>query len=260
MFEQVTNYYEVLEIQPDASAQDIRNAYFRLKAAYKKDNPALYSVMDASETDDMLSRIEEAFHILSDPETRRDYDERIGIHTSIEDKIVSIDRIPPMESSDEELLVAPTTDFKTTPSTPAFENRLGLQDTGIHVSPFATSAIQKPSSFETRDSFLDRRPRRSIENDTIGPRVTDAVADEIANQTEWRGPFLRRIRELRRCSIDELATQTKISKAYINAIEDEAFEKLPAAVFVRGFIVQIAKFLKLPSDQVAQAYMSRYKR
>ena len=43
-------------------------------------------------------------------------------------------------------------------------------------------------------------------------------------------------------------------------LEEEAFEKLPAAVFVRGFIVQIAKSLKLPPDQVAPAYMSRYKR
>jgi cytoskeletal protein RodZ len=55
-----------------------------------------------------------------------------------------------------------------------------------------------------------------------------------------------------------MANITKVSKSYILAIEDENFPKLPAPVFMRGFVTQMAKVLRLPHDQVAAAYMARY--
>ena len=51
---------------------------------------------------------------------------------------------------------------------------------------------------------------------------------------------------------------TKISKSYLMAIEEDNFAKLPAAVFLRGFVFQIARVLKLPADKVASAYIARY--
>ena len=37
--------YEVLDLTPDASAQEVREAYLRTKAAYGKDSVALYSLI-----------------------------------------------------------------------------------------------------------------------------------------------------------------------------------------------------------------------
>lgn len=84
------------------------------------------------------------------------------------------------------------------------------------------------------------------------------MVQEIAQEVEWRGTFLRRVREARNVSIEELCDYTKITRTYIYAIEDENFDKLPAAVYLRGFVVQMTRFLKLPSEKVASAYMTRH--
>src|SRR5688572_15201843 len=110
------NYYDLLEVQPDASSTEIRSAYLRAKAAYKKDSVALYTLMSESETEGLLKQIEEAFVVLSSPERRREYDRKHGILSFADEppaNVVSIDRVPPMEagSSGDELLIAPATDF-----------------------------------------------------------------------------------------------------------------------------------------------------
>ncbi|PYT14046.1 MAG: hypothetical protein DMF51_09410 [Acidobacteria bacterium] len=48
-------------------------------------------------------------------------------------------------------------------------------------------------------------------------------------------------------------------RAYLQAIEEERFGDLPAAVFVRGFLREYARCLGLPGDDVAQTYMKRYR-
>ena len=40
---------------------------------------------------------------------------------------------------------------------------------------------------------------------------------------------------------------------------DEAFAKLPAVVYVRGFLVEYTKILDLDSDRVLKTYLERYK-
>ena len=84
------------------------------------------------------------------------------------------------------------------------------------------------------------------------------LAREIELESEWRGPFLKRIREAYKISIEELSNTTKITKAYLNAIEADNFTKLPAPVYVRGFITQIAKALRLVPERVVPVYMTRF--
>lgn len=50
------------------------------------------------------------------------------------------------------------------------------------------------------------------------------------------GEALRRERELRGVSLEEIARKTRISRRYIEALEQERFESLPGRVFVRGFV------------------------
>lgn len=54
--------------------------------------------------------------------------------------------------------------------------------------------------------------------------------------TKQIGDILREERELRRVTIDDLAKRTRIRKEYITALEENQFEKLPAATFVKGYI------------------------
>lgn len=277
MFTGEANFYEILEIRPDASAQDIRNAYLRLKASYRKDNPALYSVLDPSETEDMIAKIEESFQILSDPDARREYDERNGFVDRIERKIFAIDRgpppgatAPPMSSGDEsDILVSPKTDFEgmatgtgaySLPTQPPRETGSFLDTLPRAETPAAPRA---PNPAPSAGGLIDRRqssPGRR-EADRASPfagQHADAVAAEFIGEVEWRGSTLRRVRELRRYSLDDIASLTKISKNHLLAIEEEAFAKLPAPVFVRGFLLQVARTLKIPPEPVATAYLARF--
>jgi len=85
------------------------------------------------------------------------------------------------------------------------------------------------------------------------------VARELGPDTEFTGALLRRVRESRGIDIREIAIKTKISAAHLEAIEEEAFDQLPPLVYVRGFIVELAKFLRLDHAQVARTYLRRAK-
>jgi len=56
----------------------------------------------------------------------------------------------------------------------------------------------------------------------------------------------------------EISERTKISTAYLGAIEGEEFERLPAPVYVRGFLVEYAKMLGLDVTRVLETYFQRF--
>jgi cytoskeleton protein RodZ len=68
------------------------------------------------------------------------------------------------------------------------------------------------------------------------------------------GEFLRRERELRHMSLDEVAERTKISRRYLEAIEDERYDRLPGETFVRGFIRSYAQSIGLDPDDTLLIY------
>jgi transcriptional regulator with XRE-family HTH domain len=55
-------------------------------------------------------------------------------------------------------------------------------------------------------------------------------------------------------SIKEFAALTRIRHCYLQAIEDEEFEKLPEDVYARGYIKEYARFLGIPCEEVLAAY------
>lgn len=90
-------------------------------------------------------------------------------------------------------------------------------------------------------------------------KVDDATEKEIKARTEWDGDSLKKIREYKRVPLEKMSEITKISSFYISAIEQMETENLPAAVFVRGYVGQIAKTLGLNEKSVADSYMKNYR-
>jgi len=82
---------------------------------------------------------------------------------------------------------------------------------------------------------------------------------EINAETEFTGRLLAKVRESRGTSIEEIARATKISMAHLRAIEADAFPDLPALVYTRGFVQELAKYLKLDAAQVVKTYVRRYR-
>lgn len=72
------------------------------------------------------------------------------------------------------------------------------------------------------------------------------------------GAFLRGVREHRGMDLDALAQATRISTRYLSAIEDNGFDRLPAATFVRGYLKQIAAVLDVEQHGVVEGFMALY--
>jgi cytoskeletal protein RodZ len=74
-----------------------------------------------------------------------------------------------------------------------------------------------------------------------------------------RGKFgerLKRERELREVSLDELSKATRISNRFLLALENEDWGKLPGGVFGHGFVRSIARYLGLSEEALLGEYDS----
>jgi cytoskeleton protein RodZ len=68
------------------------------------------------------------------------------------------------------------------------------------------------------------------------------------------GENLRREREMRGISLDEIAGSTKISVRFLQAMENDDFANLPGGIFTRSFIRSYAKYLGLDDEQVMSEF------
>jgi cytoskeleton protein RodZ len=68
------------------------------------------------------------------------------------------------------------------------------------------------------------------------------------------GERLKRERELREVSWEELTSATRIGPKFLEALENEEWEKLPGGVFNRGFVRSIARYLGLNEEVLLGEY------
>jgi flagellar biosynthesis protein FlhG len=87
--------------------------------------------------------------------------------------------------------------------------------------------------------------------------LQNELAREIGPETEFTGALLRKVRESHGVQVGDISERTKIGKAHLIAIEEEDFDSLPAPVYVRGFVAELAKFLRLDPPQVQRTYLRR---
>jgi len=88
------------------------------------------------------------------------------------------------------------------------------------------------------------------------PDASEAVIDPAAEVT---GAFLKKVREIRGLELNDIAQRTKISERYLRALEDEQFADMPAAVYVRGYVTEYARALRLNPQRAAESYLVRYR-
>lgn len=219
--EKSKNYYEILEVPTNASSDEIYQGYVRAKNAYGQDSLALYSLMTKEECDQIIDLIEEAYTIISDPQKRKQYDEARGIKSVV---------------TGHKRIESPENDLET-----ASRNTTRLSsEEGVRAETNMTKIVAK------------KRFALEFKEDTV-------MEEKIEQATDFTGDFLREIREYKNVDINRMADMTKVSKTYIRNIEAENLEGLPAPVYVRGFVYQIAKCLKLNPELVAMSYLNRLK-
>ena len=151
----------------------------------------------------------------------------------------------------------------------------GLATTSLLDGPQLAAAQRKLD--EAYDTLLDLVRRRAYdlstfpdpEPEVLSARTTrpalaaeqimlqDELQREIGPETEFTGALLRKVRESQGLELIEISTKTKIARAHLHAIEEERFDDLPALVYTRGFLVELAKQLRIDPLHVQKTYLRR---
>ncbi|HLH16572.1 MAG TPA: RodZ domain-containing protein [Bryobacteraceae bacterium] len=71
------------------------------------------------------------------------------------------------------------------------------------------------------------------------------------------GETLRRERQKRNFDLDQISRELKISSRFLEAIEEERFDQLPAPVFAKSFVRQYATLLELDAEELVAEVQRR---
>jgi flagellar biosynthesis protein FlhG len=199
------SYYEILEINEDATLQEVERAYLNAKETYSSNSSALYSMFSKEEALELHKLIEEAYNTLSNNSLRQAYDNE-NINLSFDD-----------DDNDDFL------------------------------------EIEEPAVDHKKDEV------KMVGGCIKGQFKEDStIEDKILSLDDCSGSFLQKIRTYKNIPLEDLSKFSKISKTSILAVENEDFESLPAKVFVRGFVSQIAKLLGLDHSTFTKEYMANF--
>ncbi|MGZ3696193.1 MAG: helix-turn-helix domain-containing protein [Bdellovibrionota bacterium] len=259
------SYYEILDVSLNANPEIIRMAYIRAKNAYNRDSLAAYSLFDREESKNILAEIEEAYSILSDSEKRRKYDESHGIVSSemVYDAYHKGNHA--VAAFSRESLASQIGEgfhFEDDPFRKPIEKHLAEARANEEAAAARESAPSsgQPSPIERLRAAQENAV--NPKNFQLTPRTFESNPEmeaRIASLDNVNGAFLKAVREYKHVTMDEVMNIIKIGKNYLNALESDEIAKLPASVFVRGFVIQYAKALKLDHEKVANAYMEFFR-
>ncbi|MDY7233273.1 helix-turn-helix domain-containing protein [Hyalangium rubrum] len=79
---------------------------------------------------------------------------------------------------------------------------------------------------------------------------------ELPPNTEFNGELLRRVRESRNLTLQQLAERTRISSKHIENVEADRYAALPATVYLRGMLMNVARELGLDPLRVSKSYLA----
>lgn len=92
------------------------------------------------------------------------------------------------------------------------------------------------------------------------PPPEAAEAEELLPEGEMNGKALKRIRERRGISLQEIADRTRINITYLYFIEQDNFRSLPPEVYLRNYLAQYGRLLQGDAGSIVEGYMKVYDR
>lgn len=215
--EATPTHYQLLGLVPSATLEQIDRAYRYAMEMYSEGALATYSLLDPEEVRATRLRIERAYGVLREPARRRQYDAALGL-------------IPGE--------VAPV----------AEPELVGDGDLASRSAVAPLAALAPPSSTGPRPVAAGPVPGHLPPPPRVAPRpLTDPVT----------GNSLRELRREMGLALSDIAASSKIGVRFLEYIEDERYDRLPATVYLRGFLKEYARSLGLDPLAVADGYLAR---
>ncbi|HSN92764.1 MAG TPA: helix-turn-helix domain-containing protein [Anaeromyxobacteraceae bacterium] len=261
--------YEILEVPPGAAFAEIERAYERAVALYGPGSVATYTLMSSEEANLLSARIEEARRTLLDQAARARYDETLGLGPAtpagraegsapaeavpapapaVPAAGIQPAEAPPAPAVPAPDRPAPPREPAAAPSAPAADAAPPAPEVAPAVVPLPLTAVAAPAAQASGPTPIPLRVE-------AGPAAERDVV--VAENTDWTGDVLRRVREARGLSIQQVADRTRVVRHHIENIEADRFGLLPAPVYLRGILQTIARELRLDGQKVARSYLER---
>ena len=132
------------------------------------------------------------------------------------------------------------------------------------------SALNQDFTDELRDDYLSRLDEAyeklsvRVENKIPAAELqAETMADELRSWIEsidcFTGAALKSFRERIGVDLEDIHAVTRIQTKHLNDIENEVFESFHAEVYVRSFLIEYTRFLKLDTQKVLNDYLPRYR-
>lgn len=283
-------FYEQLGLDPSASPREIRAAYLRVVGQIKRRRKAtLEQGGDTTRLDQHRKQIDQAWGILSDRVRRRRYDAFLALEqggwTSDSEQVwkraagalvhpaaaaaaevlrvgttLAVGALPPApRATAADAHVAERTAHRTQPTVvPTAEDD---DERSGSVVPLPTATSEPPSAaLRVVDGAETSAPVIVMPPPTPTRRreLDDEGLASIIDLHGYSGALLREVRQTRGLSLQDMSDTSRISVRYLEAVEQDDYEHLPSATFVRGYVREMARLLDLDEKRVVDGYMRRF--
>jgi len=249
--------YEILEVPQDADAPAIAAAYERVRSLYGPGSLATYTLMTPEEAALLTSRIDEAKQTLLDAEARARYDASLAQPAH------------GRPGAGENGAAAAPFGIASPPVIPAAPRPAAEAEAGAVPEPPAPAPTLRPADLLQAAALAPpaQPPPIRLEREIVPVAATPVPPASVPPPAPpeipmpegalWSGEALRRVREARGLTVQQIAERTKVTRHHVENIEGERFSALPAPVYLRGILLSLARELRLDGQKVARAYLER---
>ena len=203
------DFYELLNLRVDATEQDIRDAYILAVATYHPDALASYGVLSPEERRSVLDRIEKAFATLGDAEARKAYDAMI------------------------------------LPARPEFQQRAFFRKSTEKLE-IEDAAEEEKFWDRLRSLLFPGKSKKRKHEPGNGNEHKDGKA--LQKNRNFCGEHLKRIREERGLTLEDVAQISGIDPGILRLLEEEETTSLPGGKETYKLVRRYASYLGIDPE------------
>ena len=168
--------------------------------------------------------------------------------------------VPPARTQPERAREEPPLETVSAPAREDVPERTGLPPSlGLRVKPPAQAPGVEPEVPEPAPAAIPAPPATSIATERAPEHPTGSRAGklrlDIPADAEFNGELLRRVRESYGLSLQQVAERTRITRIHLENVEADRYDRLPATVYLRGILVNLARELRLDPARVSKTYL-----